>query len=111
MERRVELSNGHRVWTKSVGDGPGLPHILLHGGPGDGHDYLEPLEALGSDHPVIFHDQLGCRRSEKPENWTLWTIELIADEVQEVRDALGLGRCHLFGQSWGGWLGIKYLLR
>ena len=56
MEREIELSNGHKVWTKTVGNGPGLPLLLLHGGPGAGHDYLEPLEALGSDRPVVFYD-------------------------------------------------------
>lgn len=111
MERWIELANGHRVWTKTVGGGPGLPLLLLHGGPGGGHDYLEPLAALGNERPVIFYDQLGCGRSEKPENRTLWTIERFADEVQEVRDALGLAHCHLLGQSWGGWLAIEYLLR
>ena len=94
-----------------MGDGPGLPLLLFHGGPGAGHDYLEPLEALGSDRPVIFYDQLGCGRSEKPENRALWTIERFADEVKEVRDALGIERCHILGQSWGGWLGIEYMLR
>ena len=56
MDRWVELSNGHRVWTKTIGDGPGLPLLLLHGGPGGGHDYLEPLEVLSSERPVIFYD-------------------------------------------------------
>ncbi len=98
MDRWLELSNGHRVWTKTVGDGPGLPLLLLHGGPGAGHDYLEPLEALGSDRPVIFYDQLGCGRSEKPENRALWTIERFADEVQEVRDVLGIERDRLISE-------------
>jgi len=111
VECWVELSNGHKVWTKTVGDGPGLPLLLLHGGPGGGHDYLEPLEALSSDRPVIFYDQLGCGKSDIPENRALWTIERFADEVQEVRDALGLERCHMLGQSWGGWLGIEYMRR
>lgn len=111
MERMIDLEIGHKVWTKTVGDGPGLPLLLLHGGPGAGHDYLEPLEALGADRPVVFYDQLGCGKSDKPNIPALWTIERFADEVQEVRDALGLERCHILGQSWGGWLGIEYMLR
>ena len=111
MERRLELSSGHEIWTKTVGDGSGIPLLLLHGGPGAGHDYLEPLEALGSDRPVIFYDQLGCGKSGKPVSRALWTIERFADEVQEVRDALGIQRSHILGQSWGGWLGIEYMLR
>ena len=49
MERRIELTNGHSVWTNTIGDGPGLPLLLLHGGPGAGHDYLEPMAGLASD--------------------------------------------------------------
>lgn len=111
MEQFVTLANGHRVWTNTVGDGAGVPLLLLHGGPGAGHDYLEPLEALGGERPVVFYDQLGCGRSDIPDNRALWTIERFADEIDEVRAALGLGRCHMLGQSWGGWLGVEYLLR
>lgn len=111
MERMLELDNGYKVWTKTVGSGPGLPLLLLHGGPGAGHDYLEPLETLGSERPVIFYDQLGCGKSDQPDRNGLWTIERFADEVQDVRDQLGLDHCHVLGQSWGGWLGVEYLLR
>lgn len=111
MERMIELANGHRIWSRRTGAGPGLPLLLIHGGPGAGHDYLEPLAALGSGREVIFWDQLGCGRSDRPENRALWTIERFADEVDEVRNALGLARCHILGQSWGGWLAVEYMLR
>lgn len=110
-ERMITLRNGHKIWSKTVEGGPGLPLLLLHGGPGAGHDYLEPLEGLAIDRPVIFYDQLGCGKSDKPDNRALWTIERFADEIDEVRAALGLSECHILGQSWGGWLGVEYLLR
>jgi proline-specific peptidase len=102
--------DGHRVWYRRVGGGPGLPLLLLHGGPGAGHDYLEPLQGLASGREVIFYDQLGCGRSDRPDDPSLWRIERSVREVDTVRRALGLERIHLLGQSWGGWLGIEYML-
>jgi proline-specific peptidase len=101
--------DGHRVWYRRVGSG-GIPLLLLHGGPGAGHDYLEPLEGLARDREVIFFDQLGCGCSDQPADRSLWRIERFVREIDTVRAALGLDRIHLLGQSWGGWLGIEYLL-
>lgn len=106
----IGLSSGHSIWRRTVGGGPGAPLLLLHGGPGAAHDYLEPMESLGADRQVIFYDQLGCGRSDKPDDTSLWTIDRFAAEIDEVRDALGLNECHILGQSWGGWLAIEYLL-
>ena len=101
--------DGHSVWYRQVGSG-GVPLLLLHGGPGAGHDYLEPLEALATDRTVILYDQLGCGKSDQPDNLSLWTLDRFVNEVAEVRRALGLDRVHLFGSSWGGWLAIEYML-
>ena len=102
--------DGHRVWYRRIGEGPGTPLLTLHGGPGASHDYLEPLAALGDDRPVVFFDQLGGGRSDRPGDPSLWRIDRFCDEVDQVRDALGLHRVHLFGQSWGGWLAVEYML-
>jgi proline-specific peptidase len=101
--------DGHRVWYRRVGSG-GIPLLLLHGGPGAGHDYLEPLEGLAREREVIFYDQLGCGRSDRPDDRSLWRIDRFVREIDTVRAALGLERIHLLGQSWGGWLGIEYLI-
>jgi proline-specific peptidase len=102
---------GGRVWYKIIGDGPGIPLLLLHGGPGAGHDGFEPLEALADERPVVFYDQLGCGKSDIPGDESLWVIERFADEVGAVRNGLGLDRVHLLGHSWGGFLAIEYMLR
>jgi proline-specific peptidase len=103
---------GGRVWYVRLGSGDATPILMLHGGPGAGHDYLAPFgEALASDRPVVMYDQLGCGRSEQPGDPSLWTVERSVAEVDAVRAALGLDRIHLFGQSWGGWLSIEYMTR
>ena len=107
----LELPNG-KVWWRREGDGDGLPILLLHGGPGAASYYLEPFaERLAEHRPVVIFDQLGCGRSDQPDDPTLWTLDRACQEVDDVRAALGLEHCHLLGQSWGGWLGIEYLCR
>lgn len=111
----ISVVNGHRVWYKIVGGGAtheAVPLLVLHGGPGCPHDYLENLAALASEkRRVIFYDQLGCGNSDLPDDLSLWTVERFTDEVGIVRTALGLERVHLLGQSCGGMLGIEYAIR
>jgi proline-specific peptidase len=59
---------------------------------------------------VVFYDQLGCGRSGKPEDLSLWRIERFVEEVATVREVLHLDRIHLLGHSWGGWLAIEYMM-
>jgi len=101
---------GGKVWWRRVGTGRGTPLLLLHGGPGAGHDYLLPMKALGADRPIIFYDQLGCGRSDAPEDESRYRITRFVDEVDAVRKALGLDRIVLFGHSWGSMLAIEYLV-
>jgi L-proline amide hydrolase len=106
---------GYQTWYRIVGEGeePGkLPLLCLHGGPGACHDYLESLDAMvETGRRVIYYDQLGCGKSVIPEsNPDLWTVELYVEEVDVVRQALGLDRIHLLGQSWGGMLAMEYML-
>ena len=108
-EGHIDVPGG-QVWYKVVGSGESVPLLTLHGGPGGGHDYLEPLNALASERPVVFFDQLGCGKSDTPDDVSLWRIDRFVDEVTAVREALGLDRIHLLGHSWGGWLAIEYML-
>lgn len=105
---------GYKTWYRIVGESekPGkLPLICLHGGPGVGHDYLEPLEAMAkTGRRVIFYDQLGCGKSDQPDAPEMWTVELFIEELNVVRAALGLDQIHLLGQSWGGMLAMEYTL-
>jgi proline iminopeptidase len=102
------------VWTKRVGNNPDLKVLLLHGGPGCTHEYLEAcdsyLPAAGIE--FYYYDQLGSGFSDQPDDPSLWQLERFVDEVEQVRIALGLGPDNfvLYGQSWGGLLAIEYAL-
>jgi proline-specific peptidase len=110
-ERRVEVTGGS-VWTARLGPQAGTPVLILHGGPGAASDYMHPLAERLADHrPVVVYDQLGCGRSDHPDDTSLWTVDRSVAEVDQVRAALALERCHLLGQSWGGWLAIEYMTR
>jgi proline-specific peptidase len=101
---------GYETWYRSVGDGPGVPLLCLHGGPGSTHLGLTPLEQLGDERRVVLYDQLGSGNSSKPSDPALWTVELFLAELGNVREALGLKQVHLLGHSWGGMLAQEYAL-
>jgi proline iminopeptidase len=104
----VQVPSG-KVWWQRLGGGNGTPLIMLHGGPGAGHDYLLPLKALADERPVIFYDQLGCGLSDSPQDSSIYTVQRAVDELDAVRHALNLNDVVLFGHSWGSILAIEYL--
>ncbi len=101
---------GGLVWYKVVNPGKGIPLLTLHGGPGSSHHYLEPLEQLANERTIIFYDQLGCGKSERPGDTSLWQRSRFVEELGQVRKALKLEQMHIFGHSWGSMLAIDYAL-
>jgi proline iminopeptidase len=100
---------GGRIWYHRVGTGAGTPLVLLHGGPGSCSYSLKPLLALAADRPIVIYDQLGCGKSDRPTDTTLFTVERYVRELQTVRDSLALREIHLFGHSWGAMLAQAYM--
>ncbi len=102
------------VWTKRIGNNPTLKVLLLHGGPGSTHEYLEAFDSYfpAAGIEFYYYDQLGSGHSDQPEDDSLWELERFVDEVEQVRQALDLDRDNfvLYGQSWGGILAMEYAL-
>lgn len=109
-EGRVSVPGG-TIWYTVVGDAAAAPLLTVHGGPGFTHDYLEPLAALADERPVIFYDQLGSGRSDKPDDSSLWYVDRFVAELGQLVDALGYERIHLLGQSWGTIVAAEYALQ
>jgi proline iminopeptidase len=112
----VETPSGtFRVWTKRVGNHPTMKVLLLHGGPGATHEYLEAFDSFfpAAGIEYYYYDQLGSYYSDQPDDPSLLSVPRFVEEVEQVRLALGLGadNFYLYGHSWGGILAIEYALK
>jgi proline-specific peptidase len=109
----VSVEDGYRVWYCVHGPDETTsadPLLVLHAGPGTGHDGVASLADLGAERAVVLYDQLGCGRSDSPDDPSRWVMDRFVREIDLLREALNLERLHLFGSSWGGFLAIEYLL-
>lgn len=116
--RLIPVSTPHgdfQVWTKRLGDNPRIRLLLLHGGPGATSEYFEVFDSFLPEAgiEIIHYDQLGSQRSSQPDIPELWELPRFVDEVEQVRQALGLdaGNFFLLGHSWGGILATEYALQ
>ncbi len=116
----ITLDNGYHLWTNTQGEGD-IHLLALHGGPGGNHEYwedaAEQLKKQGLNVQVTMYDQLGSLYSDQPDYTEpeiakkYLTYEYFLDEVDEVREKLGLDNFYLIGQSWGGLLVQEYAVK
>jgi len=103
------------VWTKRIGNNPTMKVLLLHGGPGMTHEIYESFDGYFPNEGIeyYYYDQLGSYYSDQPKDLSLWDLDRFVEEVEQVRIALGLtnDNFYLYGQSWGGILGMQYALK
>ena len=104
-----------KVWTKRIGNNPKIKVLLLHGGPGMTHEIYECFDGYFPQEGIeyYYYDQLGSYYSDQPKDKSLWGLDRFVEEVEQVRLALGLNKdnFYLYGQSWGGILGMQYALK
>ena len=107
-----------QTWFKVIGDLSNCtrrPLVVLHGGPGLSHDYMVALGDLAQvSIPVILYDQIGNGRSTRltAKDVSFWQIDLFVDELVNLLAHLGVqDEFDVLGHSWGGILGLEFLLR
>jgi proline iminopeptidase len=105
---RLKVSALHEIYVAEYGNPKGIPVVVLHGGPGAG---ISPTMSRFHD-PAVYHmvtfDQRGCGRStpyaELEEN-TTWHL---VDDIETIRQHLGIDKWQVFGGSWGSTLALAY---
>lgn len=105
---RLRVTDIHEIYWEESGNPAGIPVIAVHGGPGGGSSpemrrFFDP-----GKYRIILFDQRGCGRStphsELREN-TTWDL---IDDMEAIRDMLGIDRWLVFGGSWGSTLSLAY---
>ena len=86
--------------------------LLLHGEPTWGYLYRKMIPVLaGAGHRVIVPDLIGFGRSDKPVERSAYTYEGHVEWMRRFIEATaaqrGPGPLHLFGQDWGGLIGLR----
>ncbi|MEV0221823.1 proline iminopeptidase-family hydrolase [Streptomyces sp. NPDC050704] len=107
--------NGWSTWYRTTGEPGRTPLVVLHGGPGAGHNYTLRIANIAQQgRPVVHYDQLGVGLSTHlpGKGADFWTVQLFLDELDNLLKALGIADgYHILGQSWGGMLAAEHAVR
>jgi proline iminopeptidase len=107
-------AGGARLWYRVAGSGrAGAPPVVfLHGGPGQGSEHFDALAGryLEPTLRMVYFDQRGSGRSERPANAD-YALATLVEDVERLRRDLGVPRLVLVGHSFGAILGLEYAAR
>ncbi|TMH70412.1 MAG: alpha/beta fold hydrolase [Betaproteobacteria bacterium] len=107
-QQQLPVGGGHAIHFEQCGNPAGFPAIFLHGGPGS---HTQPLHRRFFDpqfYRIVLSDQRGCGRSVPLGCTEENTTRHLVEDIEALRDRLGLERVMLFGGSWGGTLALAY---
>ncbi len=109
-QRVLDVGDGHRVYVEQCGNPEGIPVVVLHGGPGGGcspamRRYFDPNRFR-----VILFDQRGCGRSRPHASIESNTTWHLVNDIELIRETLGIAKWVVFGGSWGATLALIYAI-
>ncbi len=101
---------GAKIWYEV--EGQGEPLLLIPGGGGGSHDYYHPyFSALARSFRVVYYDGFGRGKSDRAKAPAEYSFARDVEEVEALRQALGLGKVHVLGHSYGGLVAEAYALK
>lgn len=99
-----------RIFYEVVGEGD--PIVVVHGGPGLDHEYLQPgLDALATVNSLVYYDQRGTGRSSAALDESGINFDVFIEDIEQLRQALGFETISVLGHSFGALLALEYARR
>ena len=106
--RRLQVDERHELHVEECGSPEGLPIVFLHGGPGAGCEDYHRQFFDPELYRVVLFDQRGSGRSTPHADLTDNTTAHLVDDIEKIREELGIDQWVVFGGSWGSTLGLAY---
>jgi len=107
-QQHLQVSELHQIYIEQSGNKNGIPVLFLHGGPGSGCTKAHRCYFDPAVYHIILFDQRGCGQSKPLGELTQNNTAALVQDIDTIRKHLGLGKCLLFGGSWGSTLGLLY---
>lgn len=109
----LDVGDGHLVYWEECGNPDGKPVVFLHGGPGGGCSANHRRQFDPARYRIVLFDQRGCGRStphcSRPDaDLSAITTWHLVDDIEKLREHLGVHRWQVFGGSWGSALALAY---
>ncbi|HUD43653.1 MAG TPA: prolyl aminopeptidase [Dokdonella sp.] len=105
---RLDVGDGHVLYYEQAGRADGVPAVLLHGGPGSGCSPAHRRLFDPQRYRAVLFDQRGCGRSTPRGGVRHNTTAHLIDDLERLREHLGIARWLLVGGSWGSALALAY---
>lgn len=100
----------HQTQLFYTSKGTGVPCLVMHGGLGLDHTYLQGLDSFSNVLHLVYYDHRHNGRSGRPPLETVTHAQL-ADDAEGLRQHLGFGKVAVLGHSYGGFIALEYALR
>jgi proline iminopeptidase len=104
----LPLSDRHAMYWEQAGNPRGRPALFLHGGPGAGAGAVHRRFFDPSIWRIIIFDQRGAGRSRPLGGLSDNTTPHLVNDIETLRQHLGIDKFLLFGGSWGSTLALAY---
>lgn len=104
----LKVSPVHQMYWEESGNPKGKPAVFVHGGPGGGTDTKHRRFFDPEKYRIILFDQRGCGKSRpfaSLEDNTTWHL---VEDMEKLREHLGVEKWQVFGGSWGSTLALAY---
>jgi len=106
----LKVSDLHTIYWEVSGVADGVPVVVLHGGPGGGSmpDYRRYFNP--EKYNIVIFDQRGCGNSTPHAELKDNNTQFLVEDIEKLRNHLGIETWFVFGGSWGSTLSLIYAI-